>query len=535
MSEQVDVSKMLKSCRPLADPASAWARVTATGMLVGAVLNVFLAIHALLRGDEGQDEGVGIIFALLIALCSWFALWPILRLALLPKVLYLRSFSTDRGTQGNDPVRDLVRLSLPKGLSMGGIRPPGYRAPWWSRWLLGNSSTAYRYLGSNLFELEAADRNWYARLLASISQARAIMIDMRTLTPFVHDEIKFAAHIAREPHRVFLVVDDSSLPTVWLDRFAEAAGGPASIADRVTLLRVPENGEATPEIVENIKTRLASIPNESIPIDQLLLREATERVQDKDWTTSVWGSPALQTVFSLVLFTVISFALGAIDPDHAMWLLIPFGTMAVMILLLYYRCLFRILGWARARKKAGLQSTPGAGSAWLAGVMYPLILLLILFPSLLAIGAALDRASSVSALVQVTSLATAVEGHYAEYGVLPSDAPKSRTDEADGVALLSVLAGEDQTPEGPNRMGIMFLQAKEVTVPKGGLYRDDTGRIAGMYDPWGNPLTVFLDVEYKGHVTYRYGEHENTISRSCVVLSAGPDGREGTDDDIVSH
>ena len=72
----------------------------------------------------------------------------------------------------------LIRAGIGQEYRLSGIRPPSCRVSWWSR-LLFTTSTGFRYIQSNEFEMEAPDHNWMARLLGSYSKSPFVFIDVR--------------------------------------------------------------------------------------------------------------------------------------------------------------------------------------------------------------------------------------------------------------------------------------------------------------------------------------------------------------------
>ncbi len=53
-------------------------------------------------------------------------------------------------------------------------------------------------------------------------------------------------------------------------------------------------------------------------------------------------------------------------------------------------------------------------------------------------------------------------------------------------------------------------------------------------DIWRRPFRFALDTDYNGDVTFKYGSSDLTVKRSVVVWSAGPDGKDGTKDDVTN-
>lgn len=140
----------------------------------------------------------------------------------------------------------------------------------------------------------------------------------------------------------------------------------------------------------------------------------------------------------------------------------------------------------------------------------------------------------------VSALGQAVNHFFSEYSKLPDPGADDFTTEDDaGRTLLGVLFGKE--PAGPAMMNprkIPFLNVKIGRhKKKGGLiYVSESGReIEGFYDAWGNPFRVILDSDNDGVLRFAYGGKPMEVrGHGCLVSSRGPDGAEGTEDDLKS-
>ncbi len=113
--------------------------------------------------------------------------------------------------------------------------------------------------------------------------------------------------------------------------------------------------------------------------------------------------------------------------------------------------------------------------------------------------AAMTKAKRVSAQSVATSIATSVEQFHTEYSALPDVGKSVRTDTAEGVKLLNILAAQDTTTPPQNARKIRFFSAKEAkgALPNardGATYTGNT--FTGLFDPWGEPYFVELDTDY---------------------------------------
>ena len=112
---------------------------------------------------------------------------------------------------------------------------------------------------------------------------------------------------------------------------------------------------------------------------------------------------------------------------------------------------------------------------------------------------AIQKAKKTTCLAAAVSIESAVNNFYTEYGSMPSDGPLDKTDTKSDTNLLKVLLGLEPTTATTrlNPRGIKFLSAKEGKANKNGLIYDTGGTdVTGMYDPWGGPYHVILDLDY---------------------------------------
>lgn len=137
----------------------------------------------------------------------------------------------------------------------------------------------------------------------------------------------------------------------------------------------------------------------------------------------------------------------------------------------------------------------------------------------------------------VRGLEEAVDNYMKEYGRLPSSSSGSETAGKEGRELLTVLLGmETESPEMKNPRAIKFLPVKEGEGRKDGLIYDETyHRIEGLFDGWGRPYVVMMDVTNKGALRFNHGSGAIELPGKLVAAySTGADGKAGTRDDIRS-
>ncbi|MCF7734581.1 MAG: prepilin-type N-terminal cleavage/methylation domain-containing protein [Akkermansiaceae bacterium] len=148
---------------------------------------------------------------------------------------------------------------------------------------------------------------------------------------------------------------------------------------------------------------------------------------------------------------------------------------------------------------------------------------------------AMNRAREATTRASVVALEGAVNSFYSEYGALPDVGDKVKTDKGDGTKLLEILLGlEGDSGKVQNPRNNKFLNVKETkTKAKGLLYSRSGKSIEGLYDDWGNPLVVELDVNYEERLRFNHGSKQVILNgRRVAVYSAGVDQKYGTMDDI---
>ena len=143
---------------------------------------------------------------------------------------------------------------------------------------------------------------------------------------------------------------------------------------------------------------------------------------------------------------------------------------------------------------------------------------------------AIQKAKKTTCLAAATAIESAVNNFYTEYGSMPSDESTDTvfvTDEAAGIDLLKALLGMDKTL---NPRGLKFLSAKEGKSNKNGLiYNSSSTDVSGMFDPWGGPFNVMMDLDYDeklvGVLPKGIGNLPvNLNGRRVAVWSDGADG-----------
>lgn len=163
------------------------------------------------------------------------------------------------------------------------------------------------------------------------------------------------------------------------------------------------------------------------------------------------------------------------------------------------------------------------------------------------------RARKTTALNVATSLEQALNNFHNEYGYLPSedtDDTVVKTDESDGVEILVILSGrEEDSDEMLNTKSINYLTVKEGkksgTRGRDGIIFNDAGEPLGIYDPWGGPFLMALDLSGDDKLDFsslpsKPKAHSTRVlnGRRAAVWSDGSDWKDaggGTaTDDVVT-
>ena len=159
--------------------------------------------------------------------------------------------------------------------------------------------------------------------------------------------------------------------------------------------------------------------------------------------------------------------------------------------------------------------------------------------------APLEKLRVTSTLAVLSSLDNAINMFSMEHGTLPPG-PKPATPAAKDTAiilagpeaakLIGAITGTDRTV---NKAGIKFIDPARGAVPardagKGGPLVAE-GKVTAFIDGWGSDLVIFLDADGDGDLTFTWGGKQRLAKGlASIVFSKGPDGKEGTADDINS-
>lgn len=152
--------------------------------------------------------------------------------------------------------------------------------------------------------------------------------------------------------------------------------------------------------------------------------------------------------------------------------------------------------------------------------------------------AAIQKARKVTCLASATAIESAVNNFFTEYGSLPKDGDSETPIKTDtDTTFLKVLLGLEGTGNTVlNTRAIKFLNAREGKAKKNGLiYSTNGSSVEGLFDPWGGPYNVVMDLTYdeKIAVAPKGGGGTTLNGRRVAVWSDGADYKDknkATDD-----
>jgi type IV pilus assembly protein PilA len=306
------------------------------------------------------------IWAALGITCSMLSFALLIAPAGKPNAIYLRAFKTDKSTAA---LRSKISAILGPGFRLSGIRPPRKKSSVFLRFLLPGI-VAMRYAGSKYMELEAGD-DWMARLWKTYQTVRLVLIDVREVTPYVHQEIEMTLQSVGSARCVFLVNREKT-EGEWRKLLAEIVG-PESDSEKLQLLDVSPERVAYRQMESDLRDLVKTLP-EGVPG---ALAEGRQFVLDhvSEELISRSSRPSAMTVISALVALALSIGFGiawvfiprdnSLIPYLVLLLLMPiFGLWASSI----YRVVMRAVGLGRAGH------TRAAIRAWSA-----ILIVLVLF------------------------------------------------------------------------------------------------------------------------------------------------------------
>jgi prepilin-type N-terminal cleavage/methylation domain-containing protein len=148
---------------------------------------------------------------------------------------------------------------------------------------------------------------------------------------------------------------------------------------------------------------------------------------------------------------------------------------------------------------------------------------------------ALNKANKITSQATASALELAMNNFYSDYGSLPDVGDRVKTDGGEGTKLLEILlALEGDSGKVQNSRATKYLSVKETKTKSKGLLYNSSGRsVEGLYDSWGSPFTVELDVNLEERLRFSVGAKQVTINgKKCAIYSPGADKKLGTEDDV---
>jgi type IV pilus assembly protein PilA len=341
--------ELLAQTKPLADPL----RVIAILMVIGAALNVAAGLVT------------NAIWPALAAACWLLGLALLMSPSGKPNAIYLRAFRTDKSTAA---LRSELAAILGPDFRLSGIRPPREKTSVFMRFLTPGL-VGLRYAGSKFMELEAGD-DWMARLWKTYQTTRLVFIDIRDVTPYVHQEIEMTLDAVGTSRCIFLVGPDKT-EAEWRQVLAEIVG-PEADPKQLQLLDVsPErvsSHQIDSDLTDIVKRLPPGVSGELEQGKQFILDHVSEEILQAS------RRPSVMTVLSAVAAVVLSVSFGAMRiflPINVV-LVVAISSAAVMLVAV-------INSISRAVKRAGRLRRAGHNRAAVRAWSVIIVAILLFF------------------------------------------------------------------------------------------------------------------------------------------------------------
>jgi type IV pilus assembly protein PilA len=328
MSEESDT---LARTRPLADPLR--------------VITILTAVSAAFLGVVTWPAS-GIWAALGIA-CSMLSFALLIAPGGKPNAIYLRAFRTDKSSA---KLRGELAAILGPGFRLSGIRPPKEKSSIFVRFLLPGI-VALRYAGSKFMELEAGD-DWMARLWKTYQTTRLVLIDVREVTPYVHQEIEMTLESVGVSRCVF-IVNEGKTEVEWRQLLAEIVG-PENDDKQLQLLDVSPAHVSSRQVESDLKEIMrrlpAGVPGDLVEGRRFVLEHVSKELLKKS------RRPSAMTVIGAVSALGLSAGFGvvwSIVPHENPLLLGLVWALVLSVFLLWFGSLCRLIARAERLRRAG--------------------------------------------------------------------------------------------------------------------------------------------------------------------------------------
>ena len=147
------------------------------------------------------------------------------------------------------------------------------------------------------------------------------------------------------------------------------------------------------------------------------------------------------------------------------------------------------------------------------------------------------KAYESQARAMMTGLSAAISGYQAEYNHYPN--PNNTTNgnqpmdtfQDSGLVVCLMGTNKDTSSTNPNPRAVQYYNAPIAKSGHNG-YDSTTGN---LYDPWGQPMTVLMDLAGTGYLTNPYyglpsypTETQQQLGQGCIIWDSGADALYGT-------
>jgi hypothetical protein len=195
------------------------------------------------------------------------------------------------------------------------------------------------------------------------------------------------------------------------------------------------------------------------------------------------------------------------------------------------------LALGKIKKSAGTLTGSGlALTGTILGYITTVGITLLAAAGFLAGNAAIEKARTITATAAALSIQSSITSFHAQFGVWPAEGNTDAQFTTDkNLELLQVLLGTDSPlTQKLNPDAIQFLVIKEGKNNKGGIiYQADGTTPQGIYDPWGAPYQIVIDLDFNDEIQVPSPTGTTTLTgQNVAVWSNGPDGKSGTKDDV---
>ncbi|MEO0415354.1 MAG: hypothetical protein AAF226_10425 [Verrucomicrobiota bacterium] len=145
---------------------------------------------------------------------------------------------------------------------------------------------------------------------------------------------------------------------------------------------------------------------------------------------------------------------------------------------------------------------------------------------------AIEAAKTAAAKTDANNLRVSVLSFLAEYRSFPFEVEPEKQIKSEPY-LMNILMATKASEENPRE--IVFYSGRPARVEAGapvhGVHSDGADNYS-LYDPWGSLFRVVFDSDDDNRIAHPFSGA--SIGARVLVWSPGPDGIDGTDDDVKS-